>query len=1489
MSSDTSKPQSVGAALVVGGGVGGMQAALDLAASGIKVYVVESKPAIGGVMAQLDKTFPTNDCAMCTMAPRLVEIGRHRNIQILSLSEVERVEGTAGNFTITVKKHPRFVDEGKCTGCAACAAKCPINLKSEFDVGLSARQAIYRPFPQAVPNVFAISRRGAPPCEAGCPIHQDGQAYVALIAQRRFDEALQVILRDNPLPSICGRVCTHPCEAVCTRAGVDEAVNLPALKRFLTDYFPDYKLPRPTVPDRPEKIAVVGSGPAGLACAYQLRQKGFRPVIFEALSTAGGMLAVGIPSFRLPRRTLQKEIDRLREIGIEIKLNSPIGRNISFDDLRKDHAAVFVAIGAHVERKLKIPGEDLPGVAGGLDFLRTTNTGTVESPGKHVLVIGGGNSALDAARTALRAGAEEVTIVYRRTRAEMPADFREVQDAEREGIKLMFLVAPKACKAGADGRVTALICQKMRLGPPDSSGRPAPIPIANSDFVLPCDAVIATIGQSPDISALGERLGLEKTKWGTLAADPLTLETGLPGVLAGGDCVTGPDVVINAELAGKKAATSIERLLSGQDLRSGREHEGPYRTEYVVDTTGVLMQKQIPVPSLDPKTRGRSFAEVHVGYTETEAVREAERCLACGICSDCHLCETACQANAIDYLQREEKLQLNVGAIILAPGYELFDAERKPDLGYGRYPNVLTSLQFERVMSASGPYAGHIRRPQDLKEPKRIAFLQCVGSRDAEHDYCSSVCCMYATKEAIIAKEHLGEDLKCDIYFMDIRAYSKGFEQYYRRAKDLGVRYIRTRVPKIEEVPGTRDLIVRYLGENDAPMSEEYDMVVLSVGMEPPKDVQAIAKRFGVALNEFNFCGTDTFHPAESSREGVFVAGPFGEPKDIPETVMQASAAAATALTLLRDSRGTLVTAKQYPAERDVKQEEPRVGVFVCHCGTNIAGVVDVPAVVEYAKTLPDVVFVENNLYTCSNDTQDLIKQKITEHGLNRVVVASCTPRTHEPLFRNTLREAGLNPYLFEMANIRDQCSWVHMHEPEKATEKSKDLVRMAVAKARLLEPLTRRSVKVTKSALVIGGGVAGMTAALSLAEQGFETSLVEKEKELGGNLRHVHYLFNGDNPQDELKRLRRELFQNERIHIFPDAKIDGIEGTIGDFRTKVGVNGHSTEIKHGVVIVATGAKQYEPKEYLFGKDDRVITQRQLEKRLAEGADFLSPNGKDAQKTFVMIQCVGSREDDHPYCSRVCCSDAIKNALRIKTLSPETAVYVLYRDIRTYGFKETYYTEARKRGVIFVRYEEDSKPDVSTNGHGLRVNVTDQTLGLSITIPADFVVLSAGIHPGESNHEIAQFLKVPLNSEGFFLEAHMKLRPVDFMTDGVFLCGLAHSPKTIEECIIQAQAAASRAATILAQDSIEMEANISEVVDENCDGCAYCIDTCPYKAITLLEYMWQGSVKKVVEADETVCKGCGCCEATCPKKGVFVRGFTLDQIEAQIHAALGVN
>jgi heterodisulfide reductase subunit A len=845
----------------------------------------------------------------------------------------------------------------------------------------------------------------------------------------------------------------------------------------------------------------------------------------------------------------------------------------------------------------------------------------------------------------------------------------------------------------------------------------------------------------------------------------------------------------------------------------------------------------------------------------------------------CGICEAVCEAKAIKYDQKDEEIELNVGGIILSPGYEIFDPRIKKDLGYGRYKNVVTSLEFERILSASGPFSGHVLRPSDRKEPERIAFIQCVGSRDNERDYCSSVCCMYATKEAIIAKEHAGEDLECDIYFMDIRAFSKGFEAYFETAKKHGVNYIRCRVPVVEEVPETGNLIVKYLSEDDKKEEKEYDMVVLSVGMVPPKEVKELARKLNIPLNEFNFCETGVFRPVETPAKGIYVAGPFTEPKDIPETVMQASAAASKVMALLSDVRGSLIVPKEYPPEIDVKGQPPRIGVFVCHCGTNIAGVVNVPDVVEYAKTLPDVVYAENNLYTCSNDTQERIKEKIKEYNLNRVVVASCTPRTHEPLFRNTIREAGLNFYLFEMANIRDQCSWVHMFEPEKATIKAKDLVRMAVAKARLLEPLEKGHIEVKKSALVIGGGLAGMTSSLELAEAGFEVFLVEKEKELGGNMKKVFYLLNGDNPRKEIDSIIKRVLSDSRIKLFTEARLKSVSGSVGNFKTVVEKDGNDYELEHGVVIVATGAKEYKPKEYLYGNDRRVMTQSELEGKIAKGE-------KIQADTLVMIQCVGSRDSERPYCSRICCSEAIKNALKLKSISPETEIYVLYRDIRTYGFREKYYTESRRKGVKFIRYDENNKPEVAQANDKLIVKVKDTILNIPVEIPADVVVLSTGIVPREEDKEVAQHFKIPLTQDGFFLEAHMKLRPVDFATDGIFLAGLAHFPKLIEESIIQAQATSARAQTILSKDTIELEANISTVVDENCDGCAYCVEPCPYKSITLLEYVWKDSTKKVVEVNESICKGCGTCMATCPKKGTYVKGFSLEQIGAQVDAAL---
>ncbi|MBI4670004.1 MAG: CoB--CoM heterodisulfide reductase iron-sulfur subunit A family protein, partial [Elusimicrobia bacterium] len=572
---------------------------------------------------------------------------------------------------------------------------------------------------------------------------------------------------------------------------------------------------------------------------------------------------------------------------------------------------------------------------------------------------------------------------------------------------------------------------------------------------------------------------------------------------------------------------------------------------------------------------------------------------------------------------------------------------------------------------------------------------------------------------------------------------------------------------------------------------------------------------------------------------------------------------------------------KKHPPEKSVEGVEPRVGVFVCHCGTNIAGVVNVPEVVEYAKTLANVVWAQNFVYACSNDTQETIKKLIAEHDLNRVIVASCSPRTHEALFRKTMPEAGLNPYLFEMANIRDQCSWVHIHEPQKATRKAKDLVRIAVAKARLLEPLKKKHLGVTRSALVVGGGASGLTAALGLARQGLEVHLVEKEMELGGHLRKLNSLLSGENPKNILETLIKDVKEQSNIHVYKASRVTAIEGSLGNFKSTITLtDGRKKEIRHGAVIVAVGARESAPTEYLFGQNPKVVTQLAFEELLKD------PDKIKNLKSVVFIQCVGSREPSRPYCSRICCTQAIKNSLKIKELNPKAEVAILYRDIRTYGFKEAAYRRAREAGVLFVRYDETEKPKVAASDRALAVSLKDPVLGLPLELEADLVVLSAATIPHPENNELAQMLKVPLNQDKFFLEAHMKLRPVDFATDGVYLCGMAHLPKLLDESIAQALAVSSRAATVLSKETIELEPTVSSVTDENCDGCAYCVDPCPYKAITLLEYMSNGVIKKIVEVNESLCKGCGVCMATCPKRGITVRGFRLVQLAAMVEAAL---
>ena len=849
----------------------------------------------------------------------------------------------------------------------------------------------------------------------------------------------------------------------------------------------------------------------------------------------------------------------------------------------------------------------------------------------------------------------------------------------------------------------------------------------------------------------------------------------------------------------------------------------------------------------------------------------------------CHICTSACQRKAIDFSQKEESMELDVGAVILALGFEPFDPTVKPSYGYGRFPDVLTSMEFERILSATGPSQGHVRRPSDGKEPEKIAWIQCVGSRDPSigRGYCSSVCCMYAIKEAMLAKEHATHELDTAIFYIDIRSHGKDFEKFYERAKgEAGIRFVKSRIDTILQEDETGNPVIRYVDAAGRRVRETFDMVVLSVGIGISQQTKELSKRLGVGLDQYGFAVTSSLEPVSSSRPGIYVCGAFQGCKDIPQSVMEASASAAAASAALAPARSTLTKAQAYPEAKDVAEEEPRIGVFICHCGINIGGVVNVSEVKDYARTLSHVVHVDENLFSCSQDTQAEIKDVIKGHNLNRFVVASCSPRTHEPLFRETLREAGLNQYLFEMANIRDQCSWVHAGEPEKATEKAKDLVRMAVAKAGLIQPLTEPTVGVTKAGLVVGGGAVGMTCALNLAEQGYEVHLVEREKVLGGQALKLRETRKREHIGPYLEDLTKKVHNHPEIHLHTQSTVKEVGGFVGNYEsTLADADGKEVVVKHGATILATGAEAHRPSEYLYGKDPRVLLSLDLDKELAENSDHLK-----AAQTAVFIQCVGSREPARPYCSRVCCTHSILSALELKSLNPGMDVYVVYRDhIRSYGQREDIYREARNKGVAFIRYSLGDKPKVENKNGKLQVTVTDQALQCRLEIETDILTLASAIVPSAGSEALSKLYKVPVNQEGFFLEAHVKLRPVEFATDGIYLAGLAHYPKPIGQSIAEAKAAAAKAGALLSQDTIVTQGVIAQVNEELCAGCSLCVELCPFGAIKIAE---TGNGRKAQVID-VACKGCGVCAATCYRHAIGINAFTDEQLGSQVKAFLG--
>jgi heterodisulfide reductase subunit A len=850
----------------------------------------------------------------------------------------------------------------------------------------------------------------------------------------------------------------------------------------------------------------------------------------------------------------------------------------------------------------------------------------------------------------------------------------------------------------------------------------------------------------------------------------------------------------------------------------------------------------------------------------------------------CRICEGVCGNDAIDLHQEPEKVQVNVGAIILALGLEPFDPSDLNEYGYGRMPNVVTSMDYERLLSSTGPYEGEVRRASDNKHPDKIAWIQCVGSRrvtPGENSYCSAVCCTYTQKQVIITKEH-EPDVKCTVFHNDIRSYGKDFERYYQRASDLpDVRFIRSYVSIAKEDPETKNVTIRYATADEGVKEEEFDLVVLSVGLNPPKNADGLANTFGIELNEHGFCKINPVNPMETSRPGVLVSGTFQGPLDIPESVFTASGAGAQCGELLSYRRDKLSREREFPPERDVSQEEPKIGVFVCHCGANIGSVVDVPSVVDYALTLPNVEYAQEQLFSCATNSAMEITDMIKEKGLNRVVVAACSPRTLEPLFRDTLLEAGLNQYYCDMANIREHNSWVHSKEKEDATQKAKDIVRMSVARTAHLEPLQEFDLPVDKTALVVGGGIAGMTCALSIAKQGHTVCLVEKEKVLGGAARRLHYTLEGLDVQSYLNDLIKEIYRNPSIHVYHDATIMDVAGYVGNFITTVKSDRGIKEIKHGAAVLATGADEYTPTEYLYGEDDKVLTQVELEERIVQEDERLLNS-----ETLVMIQCVGCRNKDRDYCARICCGHAIKNALKLKEKNPEMDIYVLFRDMRTYGFREDQYREASNKDVKFIRYEPEDSPQVEATEEGgksvLRVAITDPILGQKLAIDADTLVLSAAVIPSATTKEIAGLFKVTLNPDEFFKEAHAKLKPVEFATDGVFLCGMAQYPKHIPESINQAYGAAGRVLTLLSHDTVTASGAICEVKENDCVSCGACITACTYGAIEFIDT----PKGKKAWVNPVLCKGDGLCNAKCPTGAIYLKHFTDEELLSQIDAAM---
>jgi heterodisulfide reductase subunit A len=900
--------------MVVGGGIAGMQAALDIGNSGHKVYLVEKSSTIGGHMLQFDKTFPTLDCAACIGTPKMVEVAQNVNIELLSYSEVKEVAGYIGNYTVKIRRKPRYVIAGVCTGCGECVNVCPVLVPSEWDEGLDNRKAIYRAFPQAVPITFCIDKKDRPPCVTACPAGINIQGYVQLVSQGKYQEAMRLIMERLPLPGVLGRVCPHPCESECRRQELDEAIAIRDLKRFAADHANLKALEPPKIEERTEKVAVIGSGPSGLTVAYYLRLKGYQVTIFEALEVLGGMLRVGIPDYRLPPEVLDQEIDHILRLGVKTRTGVRFGSDFTFEDLKKEgFSAVFLGIGAHNSIDMNIAGEkDTKGVIDAVRFLREVNLGNKICPGSRVVVIGGGNVAIDAARVVKRLGSQEVTVVYRRSEQEMPAYAEEIKGAKKEEIRFSFLTAPVGILA-KENKVDGFECIQTELGPPDDSGRRRPVPVDGSEFVIPCDTVIPAIGQKIDTSWAAQVLDLKWSLRNTLDVNPQTMQTSIPYVFAGGDMVTGPDTVIQAVAAGHKAVEAIHRYINGEDLELYTQQleaqEKPGR-DWQEIPDGISREARIHQQHLDAKMSAACFDEVDLGFSESEAQQEARRCLNCGVCCECMECIKVCEAKAIDHNMQVEELEVKVGSIIVATGFDIMDPTPMKQFGYGKYPNVFTSLEFERLSNATGPTGGEIFIRDENKEftrtPKSVAILHCIGSRDVNyHEYCSRVCCMYALKYAHLIHEKVGHDTQVYNFYIDMRCFGKGYEEFYKRCQEEGTRFIRGKVAEITDQavkPEEEGKLIAIAEDTllGRRLRVPVDMVVLCVAMQARSDAKEMGRVFGINQGADGFFLEEhpKLGPLNTATDGVFLAGACQGPKDIPDTVSQASGAAVKALAL---------------------------------------------------------------------------------------------------------------------------------------------------------------------------------------------------------------------------------------------------------------------------------------------------------------------------------------------------------------------------------------------------------------------------------------------------------------------------------------------------------------------------------------------------------------------------------------------------------------